>query len=364
MRNDEFIKLKNSLAIKAVIRIILYSITSVIILSILIDGIFNDQLANYLSDMNRRIYIWCVANKTLLLGITYLSIFVIISFIVIRKANDNMVEIISAMDQILKEPEKRVKLSDDLVILESRLNNIRVDLIKSQNEASEALQKKNDLIMYMAHDLKTPLTSIIGYLTLLTEERDIPKNLQEKYINIALKKSIRVEELTNQFFDITRYDLHNMPITKQKIDLVFLMDQLVEEAYPMLQERKLKCVLNKPKSIDFMGDGDKLARAFGNLLKNAINYSYECTTIEINIKKENDKIEIVFRNKGDKIPEYKLEKIFDKFYRADESRTSSTGGSGLGLAITKQIIELHNGKIYVKNDNEYIEFYIELIDNV
>ena len=115
-----------------------------------------------------------------------------------------------------------------------------------------------------------------------------------------------------------------------------------------------------PKAIQFMGDGDKLARAFGNLLKNAINYSYLNTTIKIDIKEYEDKIEIVFKNKGDKIPEYKLEKIFDKFYRADESRTSSTGGAGLGLAITKQIIELHNGKIYAKNDNEFIEFYIEL----
>ena len=128
----------------------------------------------------------------------------------------------------------------------------------------------------------------------------------------------------------------------------------------MLQEKKLECILNKPKTIQFMGDGDKLARAFGNLLKNAINYSYLNTTIKIDIKEYEDKIEIVFKNKGDKIPEYKLEKIFDKFYRADESRTSSTGGAGLGLAITKQIIELHNGKIYAKNDNEFIEFYIEL----
>ena len=95
----------------------------------------------------------------------------------------------------------------------------------------------------------------------------------------------------------------------------------------MLQEKKLECILNKPKAIQFMGDGDKLARAFGNLLKNAINYSYLNTTIKIDIKEYEDKIEIVFKNKGDKIPEYKLEKIFDKFYRADESRTSSTGES-------------------------------------
>lgn len=98
-----------------------------------------------------------------------------------------MVEIIKAMDQIIKEPEKEVKLSNDLILLESKLNNIRVDLVSNQNKAKEALQKKNDLIMYMAHDLKTPLTSIIGYLTLLTDEKEIPENLQKKYMDIALK---------------------------------------------------------------------------------------------------------------------------------------------------------------------------------
>ncbi len=329
MKNEEFIKLKNSIARKSVIKILLYSLGAIILFSVLIDGVYNDELADSLASVNRDIYYWCIANKIILLGITYLVIFAIISFLVIRNTSNNMVEIIKAMNQIIKEPEKEVKLS-------------------------------NDLIMYMAHDLKTPLTSIIGYLTLLTDEKEIPENLQKKYMDIALKKSLRLEELTNQFFDITRYNLQSMPITKQNIDLVFLLEQLVEESYPMLQEKKLECILNKPKAIQFMGDGDKLARAFGNLLKNAINYSYLNTTIKIDIKEYEDKIEIVFKNKGDKIPEYKFEKIFDKFYRADESRTSSTGGAGLGLAITKQIIELHNGKIYAKNDNEFIEFYIEL----
>src|SRR5699024_8083457 len=117
----------------------------------------------------------------------------------LRNVNNNLVEILSAMDEILKEPEKQVKLSNHLFMLESRLNNIRIDLISNQNKAKEEMQKKNDLIMYMAHDLKTPLTSIIGYLTLLTDEKEIPKNLQEKYLNIALKKALRVEDLTNQF---------------------------------------------------------------------------------------------------------------------------------------------------------------------
>ena len=175
-----------------------------------------------------------------------------------------------------------------------------------------------------------------------------------------MNKSFRLEELTNQFFDITRYNLHEMSVTKEKIDLSFLMEQLLDECYPMLQEKKLKCVINRPNNLYFMGDGDKLARAFGNLFKNAINYSYENTNIEIDIKENEETINILFKNKGNKIPEYKLEKIFEKFYRLDEARTSSTGGAGLGLAITKEIIELHNGKIYVKNDDEFIEFYVEL----
>ena len=361
MKNEEFSKLKNSIAIRTVAKIILYSLGAILILGIIVDGFYNDELANTMSDWSRTAYYWCVANKTILMGIVYLIIFTIVSFVVIRNSSNNMVEIISAMDKIMKEPEKDVKLSNDLLILENRLNNIRVDLVTNKNKAKEETQKKNDLIMYIAHDLKTPLTSVIGYLTLLTDEKEIPKNLQEKYMKIALDKSLRVEELTNQFFDITRYNLQSMPITKQKIDIGFLLEQLIEESYPMLQNKKLECKLNKPKSILFMGDGDKLARAFGNLLKNAINYSYENTIIEINIQEENDKIEIVFRNKGDKIPKYKLERIFEKFYRGDESRTSGTGGAGLGLAITKQIIKLHNGRIIAKNDDEFIEFYIELM---
>lgn len=360
MKNEEFEKLKNTIAMKAIGKIALYTLIAIFILSILIDVIYNDYLANRMYTINSSVYYWCVRNKTIILGLTYFAFFAIISFIVIRNSNNNLIKIISSMDQILKEPEKEVKLPNELMILESRLNNIRIDLIKSQNEAKEAMQKKNDLIMYMAHDLKTPLTSIIGYLTLLTDEKEIPKNLQEKYIKIALDKSLRVEELTNQFFDITRYNLQSMPITKQNIDLAFLLEQLVEESYPMLQEKKLECKLNKPKTISFLGDGDKLARAFGNLLKNAISYSYPNTTINIEVKEFEDKIEIVFKNKGDKIPEYKLEKIFEKFYRGEESRNSSTGGSGLGLAITKEIIELHNGKIFAKNDDEFIEFHIEL----
>ena len=360
LNNQEFYNLKNKNAISAVIRIIIYSLISMAIMAFLFDGIFNNELANSISETNRTLYLFCVSNKSLILIGVYAITTIIIAFIVIRNMNQDLVDIINAIDGIIKEPTKEIKLKNRIILLENRLNEIRINLITSQNEAKDAENKKNDLIMYMAHDIKTPLTSTIGYLTLLTDEKEISKKSQEKYTKIALKKALRVEELTNQFFEITKYDLHEMPITKQKIDLSFLIDQLIDECYPMLQERKLTCKAEKPEHIYYMGDGDKMARAFENILKNAINYSYEKSNIEIKIEDNENEINITFKNKGDKIPEYKLEKIFEKFYRADESRESSTGGSGLGLAITKEIIEAHGGNISVKNDDEYIEFEIKL----
>ena len=360
MKNKELSKLKNNIAIKATVKIILYPLL-IMLAVLIIDILFSNIIAEKLLDINVSLYYFCVSNKASILLLIYLSIIAVTTFLVIRNLNNNIVKTISAMDSILKQPEKEIELSDEISFIENRLNRIRIDLIKSQNEAKEAVQKKDDLIMYMAHDIKTPLTSIIGYLTLLSEEKEISQSMQEKYINISLQKALRVEELTNQFFDITRYNLHDIPLTKQNINLSFLLEQLIEEAYPMLKERGLECTIEKSSDIiNFNGDGDKLARAFGNLLKNAINYSYKNTNIEIEITQNENKIQIVFKNKGEKIPEYKLEKIFEKFYRVDQSRATNTGGVGLGLAITKEIIELHNGEIYAKNEGENIEFYIEL----
>ena len=154
-----------------------------------------------------------------------------------------------------------------------------------------------------------------------------------------------------------------MPITKKELNVSYLLRQLIDECFPMLEEKNLKCNLEADEKIMIFADGDKLARAFDNLLKNAINYSFENTEIEIKVNEEDEKINILFRNRGEKIPEYKLDKIFEKFYRGDSARSSSTGGAGLGLAITKEIIELHGGKIFVKNDDEFIEFYI-ILDKV
>lgn len=346
-----FINLLGNLIVAVVISIIIYFILALF---------FENSLSDLVARLNYDLYSWIVYNRDIVLYAYIGIVLAVIIYKFISKYVNSINEVYNSLDLILKENNETIKLPSEVNEFTEKLNDIKNDYITSKNNAKEAEQKKNDLIMYMAHDLKTPLTSIIGYLTLLNDEKNISKELQEKYIKIALDKSLRVEELTNQFFDITRYNLHSMPINKTELNITYLLKQLIDECYPMLEKNNLKCVLNAPDKVNYLGDGDKLARAFGNLLKNAISYSYKDTVIEINVTEELDKLYITFRNKGAKIPDYKLEKIFEKFYRGDESRTSSTGGAGLGLAITKEIIELHSGKISVKNDDEYIEFDIIL----
>ena len=346
-----FITLLSNLIVATIISIIVYFILALF---------FESILSGLVARLNYDLYSWIVYNRDIVVYIYIGIVLAVIIYKFISKYVDSINEVYNSLDLILKENNETIKLPSEVNEFTEKLNDIKNEYITNKQNAKEAEQKKNDLIMYMAHDLKTPLTSIIGYLTLLNDEKNISKELQEKYIKIALDKSLRVEELINQFFDITRYNLHSMTINKTELNITYLLKQLIDECYPMLEKNNLKCMLNAPDKVNYLGDGDKLARAFGNLLKNAINYSYENTIIEINVTKELDRLYITFINKGDKIPDYKLEKIFEKFYRGDESRTSSTGGAGLGLAITKEIIELHNGTISVKNDDEYIEFDIVL----
>ena len=356
---NKLTKKKIQLFLSLIANLIVATMISIIIYFILV-LFFENIISELVARFNYDLYSWIVYNRDIVL---YFYIGIVSSIIIykfISKYINSINEVYNSLDLILKENNETIKLPSEVNEFTEKLNDIKSDYITSKNNAKEAEQKKNDLIMYMAHDLKTPLTSIIGYLTLLNDEKNISRELQEKYMKIALDKSLRVEELINQFFDITRYNLHSMPIDKSEINITYLLKQLIDECYPMLGQNNLKCVLNAPEKVSFLGDGDKLARAFGNLLKNAINYSYKNTVIEINIEKKLDRLYITFRNKGAKIPDYKLEKIFEKFYRGDESRTSATGGAGLGLAITKEIIELHNGKINVKNYDEYIEFDIVL----
>lgn len=268
--------------------------------------------------------------------------------------------IISSIDLVFSKKEETIELPNVLKTVESKLNAISKNMIISERNAKEAEQRKNDLVVYLAHDLKTPLTSVIGYLTLLEESPNLPVEQRAKYTQITLDKAYRLEELINEFFEITRFNLQNIELNRAKTNISMMIYQLVEEFHPMLDSNGLNIALKVQPDITAMCDSDKLARAFDNLLRNAVAYSYPNTTIEVYLFLNNDMFTAQFTNRGDEISPDKLSRIFEKFFRADNSRTSRTGGAGLGLAITKQIVELHGGNINAISNSQRTVFTVNI----
>ena len=242
----------------------------------------------------------------------------------------------------------------------AQMLQMKTDMQRQEQILKEESQRKSDLITYLAHDLKTPLTSVMGYLSLLDEAPDMPEAQKEKYIHIALTKAERLENLIAQFFEITQFNLHHMVLEKEHLDLAYMLMQMAEEFYPVLSAHGNTVDLQVDETLAVYGDGDKLARVFNNILKNAVAYSYESSVIVIRGYFEQGMAVISFENHGKTIPKQKLDLIFEKFFRLDEARRSNTGGAGLGLAIAREIVELHKGSISAQSQEEKTTFQVRL----
>ena len=269
-------------------------------------------------------------------------------------------EIGKATEELVNKDVEYIELPDELEEIQKRMNHLKRESEKNEKLAKENEEKKDELIVYLAHDIKTPLTSMIGYLSILDEIDDMPKKKQKNYISIALYKSYRLEDLINELFDVARFNSEKIVLEKEELNLNLMLEQIIDDFYPTLRElnKSIKLNYNEPNSIN--GDSDKLSRVFNNLIKNAISYSKEESEIVINLKKDNNNAIVEVINKGKQISKEKLSKIFEKFYRLDSARTSRTGGSGLGLAIAKDIVELHNGTIIAESNEEETTFRVTL----
>ena len=317
-------------------------------------------------------------------GVILYCIFGVILLLIVYQLLNQFVRYFTAvnqgMDALLTDGGDDVSLPPELVETEKKINAIKHTLEKRKTDAMVAEQRKNDLVVYLAHDLKTPLTSVIGYLSLLRDEPQISEELREKYLAISLDKSERLEDLINEFFEITRFNLSNIELQYSRIDLSRMLEQLIFEFQPMLAERQLQCQLDCPPDLMMKCDPGKLQRVLDNLLRNAVAYCYtgscvriaveagsvrksldgEATPNETDLSEKTDTVTLRFTNQGDTIPPKKLSRIFEQFYRLDSSRNSASGGAGLGLAIAKQIIELHHGSITASSQDEVTEFTIVL----
>lgn len=263
-------------------------------------------------------------------------------------------------DKLFDKNVEYINLPPEMVEVEKKLNHFKTEAIKNERLARENEQKKDELIVYLAHDIKTPLTSMIGYLLLLSEIKDMPQEQRNRYIDIALDKSYRLEDLINELFDVARFNSEKIVLEKEEINLNLMLEQIADDFYPTLKEMNKKINFTSDEKTILYADPDKLSRVFNNLIKNAVNYSKENTDIDISILNKENQATVKITNKGKQIPKEKLDKIFEKFYRLDSSRTSKTGGSGLGLAIAKEIVELHGGRIYAESDMKETTFSVIL----
>ncbi len=286
---------------------------------------------------------------------------IVITFVLVRRSTQRQTA------QELEQLMRRYFVKEDKKIFPNQYENMAdyTVLLKEQFQNSEERLRaesvrKNELVAYLAHDLKTPLTSVIGYISLLKEAPDMPVEQRAKYTGIALEKALRLESLINEFFDITRYNLQQIVLEEETFDLGFLLMQMADEFYPVLEQHGKSISIHADEDLPVAADSAKLARVFNNILKNAVAYSYDNTEIEIYAEKRENTIHVSISNFGKTIPKQKLDMIFEKFYRLDDARSTNTGGAGLGLAIAKEIVVAHGGTISVTSEKQITTFTVEL----
>ena len=291
-------------------------------------------------------------NMEMIFLLTIVMTFFIIFRIYLNRFTRYFIELNDGMDSLINENTSEISLSPELLPMERKLNTIKHEIEKQKVNMQTEEQRKNDLIMYLAHDLKTPLASVIGYLNLLHDEKLISDELREKYIAISLDKAEHLEELINEFFEITRFNLTSISLEMERTNLTRMLEQVCSEFEPSLKEKELSLRMEISPDVEILCDRDKLSRVFDNLLRNAVNYSYYGSEIFLGMEQGESVVRIFVVNQGKTIPKDKLSRVFEQFFRMDSSRSSRTGGSGLGLAIAKEIVELHGGKIYAESENE------------
>lgn len=371
MKND-FSKLKRKIFLWVLLVGAITILIGMGIEHIFVDGFLQDPFANGFIkfcenslhlDSQAAFYLYrrlFQSNKKLIMSIGLIILLLIVFYQGLSRFIKYFNEVSNGMDKLMEESDGEIVLSPEMDFMEAKLNKIKNALEKREKAALEAEQRKNDLVVYLAHDIKTPLTSVIGYLSLLDEASDMPEEQKAKYLGITLDKAYRLEQLINEFFEITRFNLQTIVLDKEEINLSFMLAQMADEFYPILEPQGKSVELDVREGLTVNGDADKLARVFNNILKNAIAYSYANSTIRIFAEQKDNNTVITFTNQGKPIPKSKLDTIFEKFYRLDTARSTNIGGAGLGLAIAKEIITAHGGTILVESNEKFTVFTVNL----
>ncbi len=307
------------------------------------------------------------SDVVIVLGYVLLGIAVFaVSFLLLQERSISYISRISDAVRNISEGDLNTSIEvigdDEFSAMAENLNKMVEEIRRLMDKEREAERTKNELITNVAHDLRTPLTSIIGYLEILSGQKaQLTPEVQKKYLDIAYSKAKRLEKLIEDLFGFTKLNYGKISMHISRVDIIKLLSQLLEEAYPNFEKRGLSYELqsNVPAKV-ITADGNLLARLFDNLITNAIKYGAEGKRILVKVHAEEDIVQVAVANYGYVIPQEELPLLFEKFYRVEQSRSTTTGGTGLGLAIVKNIVDMHGGKITVKSDLNGTVFTVTL----
>uniref|UniRef100_UPI00403F75F3 sensor histidine kinase n=1 Tax=Candidatus Enterococcus willemsii TaxID=1857215 RepID=UPI00403F75F3 len=332
---------------------------------VVVSKLFTRQEVVHISDNDEYFYgsviNWYVFKRFLIfLGCILIVIIGLVAYLMSQIMLKKERKRIAALIEHSLESNNEELFSKEYAEIGIELDKIKVANEKAQQRLAQETSRTKDFITFLAHDLRTPLASIIGYIILLIDTPEIDRTTRAKYLNIALEKAYRLEQLVEEFFYITRFEFQEIVLDKTTFKLSLLLEQLGEEFYPIFHAKNQQLRIDVSEKLDIKGDPEKLVRVFNNILKNASAYGYEDSEITVVGEMKEKQLQLIFTNYGPTIPEEKLAKIFDKFYRLDTARSSVTGGSGLGLSIAKEIVEAHGGTISVTSEEGKTEFIILL----
>ncbi len=368
----KYTRLKLKMLLVVIVGTLIAGAAGIFLLEVVVDGVLQDPFARFFlwasqtlfgqspEEAARLYQILIRDNKQEILTICIMVLMLIAFYLAMGRFTHWLEDIRAATRRLVEEREDPVVLPRELSPIQDDLNAIRRQLAARERAAQEAEQRRGDLVAFLAHDLKTPLTSVVGYLTLLHDDPGLDMEQRAKFTGIALDKALRLEELLGEFFDITKMDLDSGAGEKVPIQLSMLLEQLSDEFYPLFAEKNLTCMPDIQPHLVVRGDPDKLARVFDNVLRNAVSYSIPGGTVDVVAKAMGSYTEIIIQDEGLEIPEGELANIFEKFYRLDAARSTRTGGAGLGLAIAKEIVELHGGSIRCESNGKLTSFIISL----
>ena len=371
LEKSKYRKLKISLLLQTVLITALTVLVGGFLLEYIIDGVYNDDVSEIFIGFLKffhvkepdaiRLY-WRILgnNKTFFMMIGFLALFALFFYIALSKMITYLEDVEKEIGKLVSRSTEPIHLITELEPIETKLNNIKYTLERQEREVQESEQRKNDLVVFLAHDLKTPLTSIVAYLSMLQSHPELSEAERSKYTGISLEKAIHLGKLIEEFFEITKFNAQDIVLEKTELNLSRMLEQIADEMYGVFQEKRLECQVEAAEDVIVPADPDKLARVFDNLMRNAVAYCDRETTIHIQVSQDKDNAKIVFINEGPKIANDKLQHIFEKFFRADNSRSSETGGAGLGLAIAREIVELHGGQIQAQSDDHETRFIVSL----